>query len=339
MKNLPYFYLGAQLHTSFQPAPSSSRPMKKRLGALALILATVLPLSISLVSVPPAFALDPDENTTIAVYENASKAVVSIRAQGAVGAGAIVDSQGLIITNSHVVQGSRLVRVNTSTGNTYSGRVLAVDRRNDLALVQIQTQEKLPSIQLARMSAKVGQRVYAIGNPFGLDRTLTVGTLSRIAPNGDLQTDAALNPGNSGGPLLNSMGELLGINKAILSPSGGSSGIGFATSIIPVQSLLAGALDGSGNSNSIAANAPLPVQPKKRQALGLTLEAQSLTILDVQPGSVAERSGLQSGDRLLRVNNYPLNGPEFLQQALDQQQPLVLTVVRNQRIGLIRIRL
>ncbi len=333
------------MHTSSQPAPSSSQPMKKQLGVLALILATIVPVSISLVSVPPAFALDPDESTTIAVYESASKAVVSIRTQGAVGAGAIVDSQGLIMTNSHVVQGSRLVQVSTSTGNTYSGRVLAIDRRNDLALVQIQAQEKLPSIQLAQMSAKVGQRVYAIGNPFGLDRTLTVGTLSRIAPNGDLQTDAALNPGNSGGPLLNSAGDLLGINKAILSPSGGSSGIGFATAIAPVQRLLAGVLDGSGNNDSIAANrpntllAPSPTQPKKRPALGLTLEAQSLTILEVQPGSVAERSGLRSGDRLLRVNNYPLNGPEFLQQALEQQQPLVLTVVRNQRIGLIRVRL
>jgi serine protease Do len=339
------------LHTSSRPAPSSSRPMKKQLGVLALILATVVPVSIPLVSVPAAFALDPDESTTIAVYDSASKAVVSIRTQGAVGAGAIVDSQGLIMTNSHVVQGSRLVQVSTATGNTYSGRVLAVDRRNDLALVQIQAQEKLPTIQLAQMSAKVGQRVYAIGNPFGLDRTLTVGTLSRIASNGDIQTDAALNPGNSGGPLLNSAGELLGINKAILSPSGGSSGIGFATAIAPVQRLLAGVLDGSGNSgnnDSVAANTPntpvtpltpLPSQPKRRPALGLTLEAQSLTILDVQPGSVAERSGLRSGDRLLRVNNYPLNGPEFLQQALEQQQPLVFTVIRNQRIGLIRVRM
>jgi serine protease Do len=197
------------------------------------------------------------------------------------------------------------------------------------------------------MSAKVGQRVYAIGNPFGLDRTLTVGTLSRIAPNGDIQTDAALNPGNSGGPLLNSAGELLGINKAILSPSGGSSGIGFATAIAPVQKLLAGVLDGGAGRNdslndSVAANTPvtpLPAQPKRRPALGLTLEAQSLTILDVQPGSVAERSGLRSGDRLLRVNNYLLNGPEFLQQALEQQQPLVFTVIRNQRIGLIRVRM
>jgi serine protease Do len=348
IKNLPYFFLGAQLHTSSRPAPSSSQPMKKQLGVLALILATVVPVSISLVSVPAAFALDPDESTTIAVYDSASKAVVSIRTQGAVGAGAIVDSQGLIMTNSHVVQSSRLVQVSTATGNTYSGRVLAVDRRNDLALVQIQAQEKLPTIRLAQMSAKVGQRVYAIGNPFGLDRTLTVGTLSRIASNGDLQTDAALNPGNSGGPLLNSEGDLLGINKAILSPSGGSSGIGFATAIAPVQRLLAGVLNGSGNNDSVAANTPntpvapplsQPSQPKRRPALGLTLEAQSLTILDVQPGSVAERSGLRSGDRLLRVNNYPLNGPEFLQQALEQQQPLVFTVIRNQRIGLIRVRM
>jgi serine protease Do len=313
--------------------------MKKTLGMLALLLATAVPVSITSLPIPAAFALDAEENTTIAVYENANKAVVSIRTQGAVGAGAIVDSRGLIITNNHVVRGNRIVQVNTSTGSTYSGRVLAVDRRNDLALVQIQPQEKLPAIRLAPMSAKVGQRVYAIGNPFGLDRTLTVGTLSRIAPNGDLQTDAALNPGNSGGPLLNSAGELLGINKAILSPSGGSSGIGFATSIAPVQRLLAGTPDRAGDDDFIAANTPVPTQPQKRPTLGITIEAQSLTIVEVQPGSVAERSGLQPGDRVLRVNNYPLNNPELLQQALEERQPLVLTVVRDQRIGLIRVRL
>lgn len=312
------------------------RTMKKTLGILAFMLATAIPVSMTSL-IPAAFALDAEENTTIAVYESANKAVVSIGTRGAVGAGAIVDERGLIITNNHVIRGNRVVQVKTSTGSTYRGNVVAIDRRNDLALVQIQPQEKLPVIQLAQMSAKVGQRVYAIGNPFGLDRTLTVGTLSRIAPNGDLQTDAALNPGNSGGPLLNSAGELLGINKAILSPSGGSSGIGFATSIDPVQRLLAGTPDRT--ENNIAAAIPAPTQPQKRPTLGLTIEAQSLTVLDVQPGSVAERSGLQPGDRLLRVNNYPLNNPELLQQALEEQQPLVLTVLRDRRVGLIRVRL
>jgi serine protease Do len=309
--------------------------MKKTLGILAFMLATVVPVSMT--SLLPAFALDAEENTTIAVYESANKAVVSVGTRGAVGAGAIVDERGLVITNNHVVRGNRVVQVKTSTGSTYRGNVVAIDRRNDLALVQIQPQEKLPVIQLAQMSAKVGQRVYAIGNPFGLDRTLTVGTLSRIAPNGDLQTDAALNPGNSGGPLLNSAGELLGINKAILSPSGGSSGIGFATSIAPVQRLLAGTPDRT--EDTVAATAPAPTQPQKRPTLGLTIEAQSLTVLEVQPGSVAERSGLQPGDQLLRVNNYPLKNPELLQQALEEQQPLVLTVLRDRRIGLIRVRL
>jgi serine protease Do len=309
--------------------------MKKTLGILAFMLATAIPVSMT--SLLPAFALDAEENTTIAVYESANKAVVSVGTRGVVGAGAIVDERGLVITNNHVVRGNRVVQVKTSTGSTYRGNVVAIDRRNDLALVQIQPQEKLPVIQLAQMSAKVGQRVYAIGNPFGLDRTLTVGTLSRIAPNGDLQTDAALNPGNSGGPLLNSAGELLGINKAILSPSGGSSGIGFATSIAPVQRLLAGTPDRT--ENNIAATAPAPTQPQKRPTLGLTIEAQSLTVLEVQPGSVAERSGLQPGDQLLRVNNYPLKNPELLQQALEEQQPLVLTVLRDRRVGLIRVRL
>lgn len=137
--------------------------MKKTLGILAFMLATVVPVSMT--SLLPAFALDAEENTTIAVYESANKAVVSVGTRGAVGAGAIVDERGLVITNNHVVRGNRVVQVKTSTGSTYRGNVVAIDRRNDLALVQIQPQEKLPVIQLARMAAKVGQRVYAIVTP------------------------------------------------------------------------------------------------------------------------------------------------------------------------------
>jgi S1-C subfamily serine protease len=281
-----------------------------------------------------AHAYDPEESTTIAVYEQASKAVVSIRSYGGSGAGALIDGRGLVVTNNHVVQGTDRVQVKTADGRTYIGQVLALDGRNDLALVQIRPEGRLPSLRLSQKPPRVGQRVYAIGNPFGLDRTLTVGILSRIAPNGDLQTDAALNPGNSGGPLLNSDGEIIGINKAILSPGrGGNIGIGFATSTAPVRQILAAA---DGSARRVAARPPR----QTRRGLGVVLDAQTLTVLEVQPGSPAERSGLRPGDTILGVNNYSIRSTADLQQVLQQSpRSLVLTVERDMQVGRVRIEL
>lgn len=282
---------------------------------------------LGLASPLPVLAFDPEETTTIKVYDRASKAVVSIRSSDGTGAGALIDPSGVIITNNHVVQGNRRVQVQTADGRSYTGSVRALDRRNDLAIVEIQSNRALPYLRLATGPARVGQRVYAIGNPFGLDRTLTVGILSRIAPNGDLQTDAALNPGNSGGPLLNSDGEIIGINKAILSESGGSIGIGFATPTTPVRTLLA-----SGNRET--------AQRPDRRGLGVVLDTQTLTVLEVQPDSPAERAGLQPGDQLLGVNNYALQSSTQLQQILQRAAgTLILTVARDRQIGRVRIEL
>lgn len=300
--------------------------MKKSLFALATLAA------LTFGSGQSAFALDPEESTTISVYDQASKAVVSIRTRGGSGAGAIIDPRGLIVTNNHVVDGASQVQVQTADGRTYRGQVLAIDRRNDLALVQIQPDRQLSSLRLSQSLPRVGQRVYAIGNPFGLDRTLTVGILSRIAPGGDLQTDASLNPGNSGGPLLNSNGEIIGVNKAILSPGGsGNSGIGFATATGPVRQLVAQSKNSSGQY--------VARQPTQG-GLGVVLDSQTLTVLEVKPGSVADRSGLQTGDRILGANNYAIRSTNDLQQILLQNPgALILTVGRNRQVGQIRIQL
>ncbi|WP_164928874.1 S1C family serine protease [Gloeobacter violaceus] len=297
-------------------------------SALAALAVAALPLNF-----PAALlAFDPEETTTIDVYDRTSRAVVSIRTSGGIGAGAIIDPRGVVITNNHVVRGSTRVQVQTADGRVYPGAVRALDRRNDLAIVDIRPERPLPSIDLARSSARVGQRVYAIGNPFGLDRTLTVGILSRIAPNGDLQTDAALNPGNSGGPLLNSDGEIIGINKAILSRTGGNVGIGFATPTGAVRSLVAA----SPNPDS----GRVAVRPGPQRGLGVVLDARSLTVLEVQPGSAAERAGLLPGDQLLGVGDAGLENSAQLQQIL-QRNPgtLVLTVVRDRQVGRIRVEL
>ncbi len=300
--------------------------MKQPFAALAL-------LALTLGSPVTAQAFEPDETTTINVYDRASKAVVSIRSRGGTGTGAIIDPRGLIVTNNHVVQGSEQVQVRTADGRTYTGTVRSVDARNDLATVEIRADRPLPSLSISRGSARVGQRVYAIGNPFGLDRTLTVGILSRIAADGDLQTDAALNPGNSGGPLLNSEGELIGVNKAILGSRYGNSGIGFATAVAPLRQLLA---------SSTAAPARVAAAPSQRarRGLGVILDAATLTVLEVQPGSPAARSGLLPGDQLLGINDFNLQNSAQLQQIL-QRNPstLLLTVVRDQQVGRVRVEL
>jgi S1-C subfamily serine protease len=220
------------------------------------------------------------------------------------------------------------VQVKTSSGNRYTGQVIAVDPDHDLALVRLNGQEQFPTIALADTSGiQVGQKVYAIGSPFGLSGTFTTGILSRISPEGVLQTDAAINPGNSGGPLLNSRGELIGVNTAILSPGqGGNIGIGFATSSLIAQEFIA---RNQNNTDLIAAD-PQPTGTR----LGISVDAETLIIQAVDPGSLANQLGLRPGDRLVAVNGQRLESIEPLLNYLDTRPDrMVLTVGRNQSVA------
>jgi len=198
-----------------------------------------------------------DELATIRTYENLNRGVVNIAtetlalnwflepvpSEGGTGSGSIIDRRGYILTNYHVVDKAYKVHINLSDGSQYDGEVIGKDPENDLAVVKFNPEGKeLVTIPFGDSSSlKVGQKVLAIGNPFGYDRTLTTGivsglgrpvrTSSNIVIRDMIQTDASINPGNSGGPLLNSRGEMIGINTMIYSPSGGSVGIGFATPV------------------------------------------------------------------------------------------------------------
>ncbi|UIE39559.1 S1C family serine protease [Leptodesmis sichuanensis] len=166
----------------------------------------------------------------------AKPAVVTIRAGREIGSGSIVSQDGLVITNYHVVQGVRgsTLSVQTNGGQQYIGQVIAGDRANDLALIRLQNPGNLPVVPLATSGVtNLGQPVCAIGSPFGQAGVVTQGKLVRILPNGDLQSDVTLKPGNSGGPLLNARGEMIGINKGVARSSSGSEDrdrISFATS-------------------------------------------------------------------------------------------------------------
>lgn len=190
-----------------------------------------------------AVAQDIDEQINIQVYQQASPAVVSIDTVEGTGSGSIISADGLVLTNAHVVAGSPTVTVTLADGRRLSADVVAFgDNGLDLAVLKIRTPSNLPTISLAPRPVQVGQRAFAIGNPFGrFQGTFTVGIVSRIdQQRGLIQTDATINPGNSGGPLLNSQGELIGVNTAILgSPSGGNLGIGFAISIDRIRPFLA----------------------------------------------------------------------------------------------------
>lgn len=208
------------------------------------LLISLMIISAFITQTPFAHAqfYDEDEKVNINVYEKITPAIVSIDAQlpdgVSSGTGCIISPRGIILTSSHVIDSSKDIDITTSSGKVYKAEVVSIlGKNNDLALLKIDAKEPLSVIRLGDSEGiKVGQKVLAIGNPFGFSGTLTEGIVSRIdyAKN-KIQTDAAINPGNSGGPLLNSSGEVIGISQSIYNPDNNRSniGIGFA---VPVNS-------------------------------------------------------------------------------------------------------
>ncbi|UBF23573.1 trypsin-like peptidase domain-containing protein [Kovacikia minuta CCNUW1] len=179
-------------------------------------------------------------------FQTTRLAVITIYAGKEIGSGSLVDRQGLVITNYHVVQGvmggekSGWLSIKTSNGHRYPGQVIRFDHQHDLALIQLNAWKYFPTVSLADAeNIRVGQQVFALGSPFGYPGVLTRGTLNRVRSNGDLQSQLILHPGNSGGPLLNSQGEMIGINRGILqTPSGTNTGISFATPIKVIKAFI-----------------------------------------------------------------------------------------------------
>ncbi|NEQ42090.1 MAG: trypsin-like serine protease [Leptolyngbya sp. SIOISBB] len=248
-------------------------PRRLRLSVYAL--GTALGLSLSgsllplLVELPGGWARsqmaiaqqDVEEQTNIEVYQQASPAVVLVRAGRDSGSGSIITANGLILTNAHVVGNNETVQVRLADGREFTGDVVGfATSRVDLAAIQLRgNPSNLPTIDIAPVgSVQVGQRAFAIGNPFGLEGTFTVGIVSRIDPErGLIQTDAAINPGNSGGPLLGSDGRLIGVNTSIFTTerSGGNIGIGFAIPVDEVQTFVAEVNNGTAlTTASVAGN-------------------------------------------------------------------------------------
>jgi len=312
-------------------------------------------------AVPPP-GLSEEERNNIEIYQRYSPGVVNITTttigydfflrpvpmESGTGSGAVIDDQGHIVTNFHVVRGAETLEVTLPDKSKHEARVVGADPNNDIAVIQINVPRgRLTSVPLGTSKGlQVGQKVLAIGNPYGLERTLTTGVISSLgrsiqAENGRIiediiQTDAAINPGNSGGPLLNSQGQMIGINTAIYSPSNsGSVGIGFA---IPADTVrrITGDLLTTGYVRhawlGIGSTVNLADFPGLANALRLNTE-RGLMIVDTYQNSPASRAGLRGATDEVRIGRrrWPVGGDvllEFQGKAINSLQELASEVDR-----------
>lgn len=316
-----------------------------------------------------ASGFSPDEQNNIDIYKAAREATVNITSkvyrqdwffqiypQEGTGSGFILNGDGEILTNNHVVQGAAQLTVTLADKKVYRARVLGIDSHNDLALVKIEAGRKLPTLHLGDSdNLVVGQKVLAIGNPFGFEGTLTTGIVSSLNRpiqteqerlEGMIQTDAAINPGNSGGPLLDSHGNVIGINTAIYG-SQGSIGIGFAMPINRAKSMLEEFQAKGHISRPVLGITEIWVTGDLAEMLDLPTKG-GLLIQRVESGSPAEEAGLHGprrtvivggaytlgigGDLIVAVDGQAVDAKDTLQRVMNRKRggdPIILTVYRN----------
>jgi len=292
----------------------------------------------------PNEPLDPEEQNNITVYRKNIGAVVNVTSrtmtfdffyglvpQEGQGSGFVIDRDGHILTNYHVIassQQSAQIEVTLHNRKKYRASIVGTDRSHDLAVIQIKAPELQPMTLGDSTHLQVGQKVYAIGNPFGLSGTLTRGIVSSIRsveePDGvrieeAIQTDAAINPGNSGGPLLNWHGEVIGINTMIASNVGQSAGIGFAIPINTAKAVLNDLVTLGRVRRPALGVRTLPIDPDLADQMGLAAD-YGLLIVQVIPGGAAERAGLRGGNERAYLGNMPITVGGDLIVAIDGEQ-------------------
>lgn len=257
----------------------------------------------------------------------------------ALGTGFILSAEGYIVTNNHVIDGADEIVVKTSDGKEFKAELIGNDAKLDVALLKIRA-KGLQAVTLADSDKlRVGDWVVAIGNPFGLEQTVTAGIVSargRVIGSGPyddfIQTDAAINPGNSGGPLFNSKGELVGINTAIYSRSGGNNGIGFAIPINLVDSVFE-ELRKTGHVQRARLGVMIrDVDHETMEALGLKNKKGAL-VPQVQSGSAADKAGIQAGDVIVAVDGHPIKSAHDLPIRIARHHPGDKVVIRLIRDG------
>ncbi len=303
-------------------------------GVVSFLLRWPSPVPTQAEFAQPALAtldhpLTEDETINIQVYEVLSRGVVNVTSitleytwffevvpREGVGSGIVIDKEGHIVTNYHVIQNSRRLEVTLHDESKYKAEVVGVDAQNDIAVLKIDCPEdSLFPIQLGEsQNLKVGQKVLAIGNPFGLERTLTTGIISSLGRklktdhgliDQVIQTDAAINPGNSGGPLLSTNAEVIGINTAIYSRTGDSAGIGFAVPVDTLSRILPDLLEHGKVLRAWFGVRGRSLTRKLSEALKLAIEGGFL-VEQVEQGSSADQTGIRGGSRRVLYGNVPL---------------------------------
>ncbi len=264
--------------------------------------------------------------------------------EGGLGSGVIVSSDGYILTNNHVVDGATDVRVTLPDRREFKAAVIGTDPKTDIAVLKIDA-SSLPVITVGNSSKlQVGDAVLAIGNPYGVGQTVTMGIVSATGRAGlgiedyedFIQTDASINPGNSGGALVNDRGELVGINTAILAQgSGGNQGIGFAVPVNLVRQVMNEIVNHGQVTRSYLGVTVQEVTPAIAKAIGLTAPDGAL-VSDVTPNSPAEKAGIKSGDVITSINGTPIvesNQLRMIVSMMDPQQNVSLKVFRNGEVS------
>jgi S1-C subfamily serine protease len=308
-------------------------------------LAPIAPSSLHLTEAHAAPEYDSEELNNISVYKKALPSVVNITSttvafdffygpvpQQGQGSGFILNKEGQILTNFHVIGDAQQVEVTTYDKHRYKARVVGKDRHHDLALLQVNAPNLVPAVLADSRNLVVGQKVYAIGNPFGLSGTMTTGIISAMrsirGPSGDLidnaiQTDAAINPGNSGGPLLNSRGEVIGITSLIATNPNQdveqNAGIGFAIPIDTAKAVLSDFQRYGRVRRPSLGIISYPIGPDLADQMGLAAD-YGVLIQRVLPGGPAERAGLRGGNQQAYLGNVPIYLGGDLIVGIDGQQ-------------------
>jgi len=324
-----------------------------------------------------------DENENITIYERLNAAVVNITTEimainwflepipqeGTSGSGSIIDTNGFIITNNHVIQNAHRVFINLADGSQFEGRVIGVDPENDLAVLKF---DPPPGMVLTTINygnsdnLRVGQKVLAIGNPFALERTLTVGIVSGLGRpiqtsrnriiRDMIQTDASINPGNSGGPLLDTQGRMIGINTMIYSPSGGSVGIGFAVPVNTARRVVGELMQHGRVRRGWIDATVVQIFPSLVRYARLPVNS-GLLVSRTRRGGLAERAGLRQGsepvqygrsviylggDIITSINGIPTNTLADLYSSLEASRPgdtVSVVIIRSGQTVTLRITL
>lgn len=302
--------------------------------------------------------LDSEEQNNIQVYRKNIPSVVNITSramafdffygmvpQEGQGSGFVIDRDGHILTNYHVIENARQIEVTMHNRKKYKATIVGTDPAHDLAVIKITAPDLVPAVLGDSRNLQVGQKVYAIGNPFGLAGTMTRGIVSSIRPvrepNGAtiddaIQTDAAINPGNSGGPMMNWHGEVIGINTMILSSVGQNSGVGFAIPINTAKAVLNDLMTLGRVRRPALGVRTIPIDSELADEMGLASD-YGLLIVQVVPGGSAEQAGLRGGTERAYLGNTPIMLGGDLIVAIDgepiKEEQDLAQIMNNHRAG------